>query len=426
MEQALARCFTLGLILWSGATTGCACGSDERIWPGRPDVNGAKPSAECGNGVREHGEACDDGNDEPGDGCSPNCSVLDICSLPEDRGTDGCIRRKPKHAFFYDRAENTCRPLAFLGCGGNENAFVSQRQCEKACVTACGDGAVAGKEECDDGNLVAGDGCSDRCVREGIVSIDAGAIANGCPHIESYAASPLQTAVGSYVTLSARVVDPEGDPFDVRWTASAGNVVLTPEPTRVEYRCTSAGRHGLTLEVGDGRRCRETREVEVTCVPRIPVCGDGYVDVSEECEDGNRAEGDGCSSACQLEPVCGDGVRHPPEGCDDGNTLEADGCSSWCQPDDSGMASNRCPRLRSMAVVPPAIGEAAFALLAEADDPDGDAVTYLWSAPARAIEQAASAQASYRCAGEGMVPVSLRVADARGCARTYDTHVRCR
>lgn len=30
-------------------------------------------------------------------------------------------------------------------------------------------------------------------------------------------------------------------------------------------------------------------------------CGDGKVQPSEACDDGNRADGDGCSAACQLE-----------------------------------------------------------------------------------------------------------------------------
>ena len=32
-------------------------------------------SSSCGNGAREHGEACDDGNDADGDGCSSACEV---------------------------------------------------------------------------------------------------------------------------------------------------------------------------------------------------------------------------------------------------------------------------------------------------------------------------------------------------------------
>ena len=79
-----------------------------------------------------------------------------------------------------------------------------------------------------------------------------------------------------------------------------------------------------------------------------PYCGDGIIqtDLGEECDDGNRIGGDGCSGICKIEPnwtcptpgkpcvsliVCGDGKRETGEGCDDGNLNNGDGCSSTCQ-----------------------------------------------------------------------------------------------
>ena len=64
--------------------------------------------AVCGNGVIEDGEACDDGNQTPGDGCEVDCSITQI-------------------------------------------------------TAACGDGTVDLGEACDDGNLLAGDGCETDC-----------------------------------------------------------------------------------------------------------------------------------------------------------------------------------------------------------------------------------------------------------------------
>lgn len=64
------------------------------------------------------------------------------------------------------------------------------------------------------------------------------------------------------------------------------------------------------------------------------MCGNGVVQSGEQCDDGNTASGDGCSSTCQSEsitPVCGNGVLQSGEQCDDGNTLSGDGCSSSCQ-----------------------------------------------------------------------------------------------
>jgi len=60
------------------------------------------------------------------------------------------------------------------------------------------------------------------------------------------------------------------------------------------------------------------------------VCGNGKIDPGEECDDGNKKDGDGCSSSCKLE-FCGNGVREPGEQCDDGNAISGDGCSVSCK-----------------------------------------------------------------------------------------------
>lgn len=67
-------------------------------------------------------------------------------------------------------------------------------------------------------------------------------------------------------------------------------------------------------------------------------CGNGIVDTasSEQCDDGNVANGDGCTVTCRLESCdgsgicCGDGVLDEPEQCDDGNVVSGDGCDSNC------------------------------------------------------------------------------------------------
>lgn len=74
-----------------------------------------------------------------------------------------------------------------------------------------------------------------------------------------------------------------------------------------------------------------------------PGCGNGVIEGSEQCDDANVADGDGCSSLCELEPgwsclgepsgcdaVCGDGMLSGREVCDDGNEASGDGCSAGC------------------------------------------------------------------------------------------------
>ena len=66
------------------------------------------------NGIVELGEACDDGNNNMGDGCTPLCVLEPDCSAG-------------------------------------------------ACTSACGDGIKFATEACDDGNNLSGDGCSATC-----------------------------------------------------------------------------------------------------------------------------------------------------------------------------------------------------------------------------------------------------------------------
>lgn len=70
----------------------------------------------------------------------------------------------------------------------------------------------------------------------------------------------------------------------------------------------------------DDPACREVQ----------PFCGDGTLDAGEACDDGNNADGDGCSANCTVEAYCGDGTLDPGEQCDDGNNANGDGCSALC------------------------------------------------------------------------------------------------
>lgn len=60
-------------------------------------------------------------------------------------------------------------------------------------------------------------------------------------------------------------------------------------------------------------------------------CGDGVLQMDEECDDGNVEDEDGCSARCLVER-CGDGIIQSMLGeqCDDGNEMDGDGCSSTC------------------------------------------------------------------------------------------------
>ncbi len=61
-------------------------------------------------------------------------------------------------------------------------------------------------------------------------------------------------------------------------------------------------------------------------------CANSVIEPGEVCDDGNTANGDGCSADCTSDETCGNGITDPAtgEGCDDGNAIDTDGCHTNC------------------------------------------------------------------------------------------------
>ncbi|CAD8159995.1 unnamed protein product [Paramecium octaurelia] len=148
----------------------------------------------CGDGLQVGIEECDDGNDIPYDGCYECKSQCEEACVLCDAGK--CL----DCAFGWKlNAQNRCE--AYCGDGyvipryedcddGNlipyDGCYECNYQCEQLCtsclkgicyecnvpgwqisefqcIPVCGDGVVYGNEQCDDGNLIQADGCSNKC-----------------------------------------------------------------------------------------------------------------------------------------------------------------------------------------------------------------------------------------------------------------------
>jgi cysteine-rich repeat protein len=105
---------------------------------------------------------------------------------------------------------------------------------------------------------------------------------------------------------------------------------------------------GILLVVACGQGCSSK-----SVPPPEAKCGDHTVQGAEDCDDGNTADGDGCSATCTVESgwscdasschtVCGDKLIAGAEACDDGNTNAGDGCSATCTVE-SGFACSGAP-----------------------------------------------------------------------------------
>jgi fibro-slime domain-containing protein len=141
---------------------------------------------------------------------------------------------------------------------------------DAACVAAaCGDGIVAGTEQCDDGNTVSGDGCSSTC------QLEAG-----------YACGPDQWHPTAPSTQCYPTVCGDGHREGTEQCDDGNTVPFDGcSPT-----CTNEPKCGYPNDdITQPYQC-------------LSVCGDGIKMPDEACDDGNNQNGDGCSSTCMIEP----------------------------------------------------------------------------------------------------------------------------
>jgi cysteine-rich repeat protein len=126
----------------------------------------------CGDAIVQPWENCDDGNTIAGDGCSESCALEGCGNGSVERGEE-C---DDGNTDDDDRCTSLCRapvcgdgivtPSIGEACDDGP-ANGDNAACTASCkVNVCGDGLVGPDEGCDDGNVVALDGCSSSCVRD--------------------------------------------------------------------------------------------------------------------------------------------------------------------------------------------------------------------------------------------------------------------
>lgn len=139
----------------AGATDGADCGG------GRICVAETCTLSQCGDRVVDPatGEDCDDGNETALDGCENDCEFT--CSAAADCDDD--LECNGAEVCGADHVCAAGTPLASGdACTQPEGDPGVCR--DSACVPAgCGNGLMDGGEECDDGNMVDGDGCDGDC-----------------------------------------------------------------------------------------------------------------------------------------------------------------------------------------------------------------------------------------------------------------------
>jgi cysteine-rich repeat protein len=238
--------------------------------------------------------------------------------------------------------------ITLLSCANKPSSAVcssgivcpSPLQCaavQAVCITNdCGNGIVDPGEECDDGNILNGDGCSATCLNEGCGNgvvdpgelCDDGNTSNGactnggscdtdsdCPGTGnkcvpdkcSKDCKSLQVCGNGIVDFD-EICD-DGNTFD--GTCPNGT------PCNADADCAGIGSGWCAVD-GCAKDCLSNES-----------CGNGVVDLNEVCDNGSaNAVGASCEPGCLSGSGCGNGVIDPGETCDDGNLNDNDDCPS--------------------------------------------------------------------------------------------------
>jgi cysteine-rich repeat protein len=236
----------------------------------------------CGNGMVEPGETCDLGasNGTMGSGCKANCTYECVNAATDCPATTFCNMNTCNTAHACAAVADTAKNG--MSCG--TNLVCNNGNCV-APTAVCGNGVKETGEACDFGT---GNGSNTGCTNCQFSctllpdSCNDGNLCNG-------------TETCSAVTVNGQA----GQKCNQTATAPAAGTTCATGKICLNQLCVTS------------------------------VCGDGILSTvnGEQCEPPNTAT---CSATCQN-IVCGDGVRAGTEQCDDSNTTNLDGCNSTCK-----------------------------------------------------------------------------------------------
>jgi cysteine-rich repeat protein len=230
----------------------------------------AGASSQCGNGVLEFGEQCD-GTDLGGKTCT---------GLGFDSGTLAC---------------KNCS-LDVSSCVGKEDCFDG--------VDHDGDHAI----DCADSDCTAV--CADPCGTAITLADPADVTGNTTGH--ATVAAPSCARSGSQApAIAYKFTATQTGMLDVLLASSqalVASVRTTCSDAGSESYCGETSQTSAPINQGDtvyivvaGRNTTDAGKFELAVRSRVPACGDGVLDSGEECDDGGKVDGDGCSATCTVE-----------------------------------------------------------------------------------------------------------------------------
>ena len=222
----------------------------------------------------------------------------------------------------------------------------------------CGNGLFEGAESCDDGNLVAGDGCSATCTVETnyVCTNTTPSVPSVCRLASPAGFCATGTVVTGTSTLTAQASAAGGPrPSGTGCGTNASNnaiyySVQIPPSTRVVAQTTPAAGSDIVLLTEDA--CGDA-----ACTYRTDSAPEQGTLINSTASTVTRIVAVHPWSATGVATwsiaftyvtfVCGNGVLEGPETCDDGNAVAGDGCTACAQ--DAGFACIGAPSVCALA-----------------------------------------------------------------------------
>jgi cysteine-rich repeat protein len=335
----------------------------------------------CGNDIIERSrmENCDDGNMMTGDGCDATCKLevrgtvsgpgmnmtfngmlgagqfvvyqIDMAStgflraeifaptmgsctgdsvlilvndmsqlvgIDDDDGIEACSKIDPARDDFAELAAGRY----FLAIQGRDQAVALGNYVlvVETLRPGCGNGVPEANEQCDDGNMAAGDGCTAQCtfeVRGTIGGPPASQTLTGMLGVGQNAVYEINLSSPGYVraevflpTLNMCMGSMMYNDTELVLTSSTGRrlgrddddgvgLCSQIEPGRDSFAALPAGRALLILRPLDPTK--ELGPYTLVVSTFGEGCGNGVMESGEQCDDRNTMAGDGCNATCQLE-----------------------------------------------------------------------------------------------------------------------------
>jgi cysteine-rich repeat protein len=268
----------------------------------QPGVSALDCQPQCGDAVMSGNERCDTAITEGPGACPTRCVAQTACDPVTLEGV-GCQAHCVKHSVTKAQPGDGCCPVGATAATDSD------------CKTDCGNGVVEPGETCD--------------------------FKSGCPVCESADRCMLVTSKGSAATCdlecSVKLVTAcrSGDgccptgcrrDTDSDCSASCGDGKVdssafeTCEPGSATPCATSCDdKNGCTRDemTGSPDTCNvQCSHWQITAL----TAGDGC------CPDGATSDGDP-----DCDPDCGNSIKEKGEDCDDGNLADGDGCSRSCR-----------------------------------------------------------------------------------------------